>query len=632
MPETTAAPSIATEQLGAIFDACDANRSGDLDVSEMQYALQACGLYPSAAYVQKKAKKLKLRFPLDKASFQKLVGAVEASGGPRGPRTVPYSRRGLSLKQLKQIEAAVLDTDWLPRLCREFNELNDQEIRAKTKFEMQPNLYAMNAFLVQATTSEDPSAREKIPKEILRMAEIPGVPPADCCFAQLLNPEGLDVDFFVSHYWGHAFSRTVQALTNFAEEVYESISKSSPDEVVFWICLFSLNQHRAAEEVGATPEEGPFNAALAKARHGAVMVLDRRTEPITRIWCLFEVSRAKDFNQAFRLIFDGGDLAKAGASTLEEISARVFKLTAFEANASRASDKDAILYHILPPPLNRVCSFEQFKEIIEKRCLWVPALFSEFDAHVCSLISTPLLRAGLKAGSGAVCARAVGMGADATVADLESMTQLLRVDLKAEVETPHGRCGLAKVFARAGRAKELCYVLDRGAAVDARDSNGVSALHLAAKGGDAEACALLLDRGAELGAKIVGGLTALHIAATGGHAGACALLLDRGAELDAKSDDNWTALHFAATAGHVEACALLVDRGAELGAKMDCGATALQCAARGGHEEACAVLRSSTQASICGGCWSWLMAGSFGHGLPRAFFAPSHAARAASNV
>ena len=41
--------------------------------------------------------------------------------------------------------------------------------------------------------------------------------------------------------------------------------------------------------MGATPEQEPFNAALAKARHGAVMVLDSRAEPMRRIWCLYEV-------------------------------------------------------------------------------------------------------------------------------------------------------------------------------------------------------------------------------------------------------------------------------------------------------------------------------------------------------
>ena len=143
--------------------------------------------------------------------------------------------------------------------------------------------------------------------------------------------------------------RTVEALSNFAGAVYEESDRSSPDDVVFWICLFALDQHQAAEEVGSTPEEGPFNAALAKARHGAVMVLDGRAEPMRRIWCLYEVSRARHFKQAFQLIVDEGTLANVSVSTLEEISESLRNLRAFNANASRASDQEAIHFRILDP-------------------------------------------------------------------------------------------------------------------------------------------------------------------------------------------------------------------------------------------------------------------------------------------
>ena len=53
---------------------------------------------------------------------------------------------------------------------------------------------------------------------------------------------------------------------------------------MFWICCFALNQHDAAAEVGSSPEQGPFNAALAKAKKGAVMVLDEAANPLKRVW------------------------------------------------------------------------------------------------------------------------------------------------------------------------------------------------------------------------------------------------------------------------------------------------------------------------------------------------------------
>ena len=64
----------------------------------------------------------------------------------------------------------------------------------------------------------------------------------------------------------------------------QDLGKESPDDVVFWVCAFALNQHRAADEVGSSPERGPFNAALAKARWGAVMVLDDSAHPSRRVW------------------------------------------------------------------------------------------------------------------------------------------------------------------------------------------------------------------------------------------------------------------------------------------------------------------------------------------------------------
>ena len=107
---------------------------------------------------------------------------------------------------------------------------------------------------------------------MLETAGVPGAPRFPCCYSQLLNPEGVEVDFFVSHWWGHEFSRTVGALEKVASSCFTELGRATPSDVVFWICLFALNQHKAAEEVGSSPEHGPFNAALAKARHGAVMV------------------------------------------------------------------------------------------------------------------------------------------------------------------------------------------------------------------------------------------------------------------------------------------------------------------------------------------------------------------------
>merc|ERR1719161_333040 len=236
---------------------------------------------------------------------------------------------------------------WWHSHCARFNAAHSVEIEAGTKFVMNPNLYALDRPFVRATSSADASARSHIPAAVLNAAEIPGVPAENSCFAQLLNPKGVDVDYFVSHWWGHPLERTIKALTNFAKAEYKRIGKKSPDEVVVWICLFALNQHKAAEEVGSTPEQGPFNAALAKARFGAIMVLDDRAMPLVRIWCLFEVRRAADFQQTLRLVVDEGDVEQASTEILQAIGRRLRTLRAAKASASNESDKNKIHFRVL---------------------------------------------------------------------------------------------------------------------------------------------------------------------------------------------------------------------------------------------------------------------------------------------
>eukprot|EP00435_Cladocopium_sp_Y103_P002060 s2342_g1.t1 len=66
---------------------------------------------------------------------------------------------------------------------------------------------------------------------------------------------------------------TLLALRLWAAKGFRNFAQH-PDSVVFWICLFALNQHAVAEEVGQKPMQGPFNAALAQAAGGAVMAAD----------------------------------------------------------------------------------------------------------------------------------------------------------------------------------------------------------------------------------------------------------------------------------------------------------------------------------------------------------------------
>ena len=75
-----------------------------------------------------------------------------------------------------------------------------------------------------------------------------------------------------------------------------------------------------------------------------------------------------------------------------------------------------------------------------------------------------------------------------------------------------------------------------GAALDARDSDGSTALHAAAAAGRLAAVALLVDAGADRGAKLHDGRTALDVAEAAGHAAVAARLACAGVTPEAQSD------------------------------------------------------------------------------------------------
>ena len=153
---------------------------------------------------------------------------------------------------------------------------NAHAIANRTKFRQDTNLYALDTFVV--TPMSKPGmcgAREHDEQQTI--AEARGI----SSFSQLVNPFGLFVHCFVSHFWGHNFTSTVTALELWADSNYDKMT-SEKEALVYWICLFALNQHDVAEEVGENPQQGPFNAALAQATGGAVMVLDEEVKPFAR--------------------------------------------------------------------------------------------------------------------------------------------------------------------------------------------------------------------------------------------------------------------------------------------------------------------------------------------------------------
>ena len=186
--------------------------------------------------------------------------------------------------------------------------------------------------------------------------------------------------------------------------------------------------------------------------------------------------------------------------------------------------------------------------------------FHFFDSHICALMATPLMEAGLQNRSVTVCLWAIGMGAVVTVDTWNYLMNCLEADLKVKVETVFGgMCGLATVFAQSGQPEVLKHMLEIGAEVNETSSDGTPALNYAAWGGYVEICCILLACGVEVDKKGNAGYTALNIAAQTGHLKVCELLLTHNAEFDNKTDVGCTPLLWAAGSGFVEVCKLLLD-------------------------------------------------------------------------
>lgn len=131
-----------------------------------------------------------------------------------------------------------------------------------------------------------------------------------------------------------------------------------------------------------------------------------------------------------------------------------------------------------------------------------------------------------------------------------------------------------------------------GAAVNARQESGRTALHLAARSGYSEVGALLLVNGAKVDARNSARLTPLHMAAIWGYRDVAELLIENCANVDAVSVDRSTPLHLAVAGGHRDVAELLLANDASVNAQRRGRVTPLRVALNYRHEEVVALLRS----------------------------------------
>ncbi|XP_013888886.1 ankycorbin, partial [Austrofundulus limnaeus] len=135
------------------------------------------------------------------------------------------------------------------------------------------------------------------------------------------------------------------------------------------------------------------------------------------------------------------------------------------------------------------------------------------------------------------------------------------------------------VAAARGQTDCLSGILSHGADLSVTDTAGFTPLHLAAKNNHVECCRKLLQSKCPIEAVDSSGKTALHHAAVGGNMQIVQLLCEAKSPINLKDVDGLTPLMLSAKHAHSEVCSTLLDCGAEVNASDNTGRTALMLAA-----------------------------------------------------
>jgi|RhiMethySRZTD1v2_1073278.scaffolds.fasta_scaffold12100_4 ankyrin repeat protein/mono/diheme cytochrome c family protein len=189
--------------------------------------------------------------------------------------------------------------------------------------------------------------------------------------------------------------------------------------------------------------------------------------------------------------------------------------------------------------------------------------------------STPLILAAYWAGAAEVkelLARGADPNAknDSGVAalipatdNLESTRMLVEAGAEVNARTEAGDTALIVAAQRAGGARVVEYLLDKGANLKTATNDGATALHRAAECGDVDVLKLLVDKGADVDAQRknpFGGQSPLASAVVFGHGAAVRYLLSKGA----KANIGDAGLSRAVFQGNVEIVKALLEAGVEV--------------------------------------------------------------------
>ncbi|XP_064414123.1 ankyrin repeat domain-containing protein 50-like [Latimeria chalumnae] len=169
---------------------------------------------------------------------------------------------------------------------------------------------------------------------------------------------------------------------------------------------------------------------------------------------------------------------------------------------------------------------------------------------------------------------------------LPAEQEVLQLLVKAGAYVADESADTSSVIHRAlEREDSIRMLLENGASVNQKDSNGRTLVANAAHSGNLEVVNLLILRGADLEIEDHSGQTPLTLAARQGHTKVLHCLIAHSANVNHADQEGWTALRSAAWGGHSEAVTALLRAGAEVDSTDTDNRTALRAAAWGGHED-----------------------------------------------
>lgn len=597
----------------SVFDVCDTDVSGGLDKHELRFALNAFGLFPDLETVEFW---MGDKLSLDKAGFSQLVTSKlgSAPSSMRRPRAIPYARRGVSLGQLEALHRVFVESGWIQQRCLEYNEVNAQGIQEGKVHALGPNLYALDRYVIRPVTDPDPpKGSPVVDKEMREAAWLPEAT-HKVSYSELVNANGVRIDYFVSHWWGHPFDDTMRSLRGWAVRAHRRRFKTTPAEVVFWLCFLALNQHRAGEEVGSTPEEGPFNAALVQAA-GAVMILDHKVMPFTRIWCLFEVKRLTDLGKEFELVCSLGQVGclleetagntskrQAALDYVLRIEHALEQVSAFHATASNDNDKYSIWKRVVDPPYRT-----KPIHVLRRANFLTEASFKRFDDRMTGLLAAPLFHASIQDRDLEAALRYMALGAAFTARDLKELEAMLQggdADVcSVEVSKKRGerrvQWKLLHCASYFGHLDAISDLAARQADLEARTSFGMTPLHMAASNNQVESTRLLLELRSDIESFNTDGRRSLLQASVQGHVAVVDVLLKHGANVNAVCTRGETPLIAACQHVHNEVVERLLAHAADVVLTAGKGLTALVAATRSNNVEAVAlVLQEAARCNV----------------------------------